>query len=344
LVDDYPSDAKERFLGIDHEQTIAIRPYAYETMDEFIEDDELLKVLPEIESKLQITPQTPSEDRFSMGLEQALSESVLDWPRESLAPDVWVKGNRFYTLRPELRQRILTDIERIPEQLRETVVMIGSICTYNYNDTSDLDVHIVPPEDISQQEIEQWQDYAKRISGRLVGEHPINYYLHDPGQGYYADSIYDIVGNRWIKWAPIQKVDLKDYYEKFREVIDAVDLSKAELYRDIIDLEELRDAYEKASPRVRDDIEREIESKIDEINEEIDLYMTTYRSIKDRRKEALGQDFPSSGQMSNLPANVIFLMIRRYGYGELAKALKELRREKEEISSPADMEKIKRAF
>jgi hypothetical protein len=47
---------------------------------------------------------------------------------------------------------------------------------------------------------------------------------------------------------------------------------------------------------------------------------------------------------SALPENVIFLLLRRYGYGTLAAALKDLRKEKEEVGSPRDLKVIKKAF
>jgi len=271
-----------------------------------------------------------------------LSESVLDWPRPTLAPAVWDKTDKLYKLKPEVRQRILNDTKAIPE--KQAIYLIGSICTYNYNDFSDLDIHIIPSENASEAEIEKWQDYAKTKSGKLIGQHPVNYYLHGPGEHPYADSTYDVIKDKWVRWMPIKKINLEDYYEKFKKVVDVIDLNRAELYRDVVDLEELRDAYESASPQVRDDIEKEIDQKLEEVNEEIDSYIDLHVELKDKRNEALHGDFPDEEVRSALPDNVIFLLIRKYGYGSLAKALKELRKEKDEIGSPQDLKKIKKAF
>jgi len=281
---------------------------------------------------------------FRERLSKTINESVLDWPRATLAPAVWDKVGKIYKLKPELKKRMLADIQKIPEELRKGLYLIGSICTYNYNDRSDLDVHLVPLDGTPTKDIDKWQQVAKEKSGSLIGQHPINYYLHDPGKHPYADSTYDILRDKWVKWLPIKKINLEEYYEKFREIVDAIDLNRAELYRDIVDLEELRDAYENASPRVRDDIENEINNKIDEINEEIDTYISFNTELKDKRNAALHSGFPDEDARSSLPDNVIFLLIRKYGYGSLAKALKSLRKEKEEISSPQDMKLIKKAF
>lgn len=287
-------------------------------------------------------PNKPST--FKGRLSKAVSESVLDWPRATLAPAVWDKVGKMYRLKPELKQRILADIEGIPSAFKKGLFLIGSICTYNYNDRSDLDIHIVPPENAPLEELERWQDFAKAKSGKLVGQHPINYYLHDPGKHPYADSTYDIIKDKWARWLPIKKINLEEYYDKFRKAVDAIDLNRAELYRDIVDLEELRDAYDSASPRVRDDIENEITKKVDEINDEIDTYIDFNTELKDKRNTALHSGFPDEEARSALPDNVVFLLIRKYGYGSLAKALKELRKQKEEISSPQDMKQIKKAF
>jgi hypothetical protein len=279
-----------------------------------------------------------------LGKLNVLSESVLDWPRATLAPAVWDKSGKSYKLKPEVRDRILKDVKGVPEKFRKTIYLIGSICTYNYNDYSDLDIHLIPPEDASSKELERWKDYIKAKSGKLIEQHPINYYLHGPGEHPYADSTYDVIKDKWVQWLPIKKINLEDYYEGFRKAVDVIDLNRAELYRDIIDLEELRDAYDNASVRVRDDIEREIEKKIDEINEEIDYHIGLDADLKDKRNEALHSDFPDEDARSSLPDNVIYLLIRRYGYGALSKALKDLRKEKEEIKSPQDLKVIKKAF
>jgi hypothetical protein len=271
-------------------------------------------------------------------------ESVLDWPRDQLAPEVWEKTGEEYRLKPEVRRLILSTLEFLPENYKDKLYIIGSICTYNYNDRSDIDIHFSPPPDAAEKEIQEWQEEVKQLSGKLIGQHPINYYLHDDAHGYYSDSMYDVNSDKWIKWSPIKMVNLQNYYDKFREAIDVIDLNKAELYRDIIDLEELRDAYSKASPKIRDTIETEISSKIDEINKEIDNYISIYIELKNKRTEILGTDFPDRKTRSDLPENVIFLMIRRYGYSALAKALKDLRNEKDEIGSPQDIAKIKNAF
>lgn len=287
--------------------------------------------------------ETESPSCFAERVE-ILSESVLDWPRSTLAPVVWDKTDKLYRLKPTVRKRILYDIENIPEEYRKHVYLIGSICTYNYNDRSDLDIHIIPAENISSAELEKWQNYAKMKSGKLLGQHPINYYLHGPDERPYADSTYDVLADKWKRWMPIKKIDLNDYYEKFKKAVDIIDLSRAELYRDIIDIEELRDAYDNASPRVRDDIESEIDKKLDEINQEADSYVNLHADLKDKRNDALHSDFPNEEARSSLPDNVIFLLIRRYGYGSLAKALKKLKKEKTEIGSPHDLKTIKKAF
>jgi cobalamin biosynthesis Mg chelatase CobN len=124
-----------------------------------------------------------------------------------------------------------------------------------------------------------------------------------------------------------------------------MDINRAELYRDVVDLEELRDAYSKASPEVRDEIEREIDEKLEELNFEADEYIDQWVDLKDERSRALhSNEFPEEEMRSALPANVNFLLLRRYGYGALASALKDLKKEKEEVGSPRDLRVIKKAF
>ena len=344
LVDDMPNNfTKEQFLGIyGHGDVIQIQPFDYSKIEEFAADEDLGRVLVTIERKLTTT-QKPST--FGCHLTKIVAESILDWPRNTLAPEVWDKVGKTYKLKPELKERISSELAQIPEKCKETIMLIGSICSYNYSDKSDLDIHLIPSTDIEPRELEKWQDCAKELSGDLVGKHPINYYLHDPGDDHYADSIYDIKADKWLKWRPIKKVNLQDYYDKFRDIIDVIDLNRAELYRDVIDLEELRNAYTKASPEVQDQIEREIGNNLEELNDEIDLYIDQFIELKDERSKALhSKEFPDDAMRSSLPKNVTFLLIRRYGYGTLATALKDLKKGKKEIGSPRDLKIIKRAF
>ena len=66
---------------------------------------------------------------------------------ETLNPKLWDENNQ---LKPEVREKILEIVKEFTDGLEEDgikfkikdIVLVGSNCSYNYNDKSDLDVHI----------------------------------------------------------------------------------------------------------------------------------------------------------------------------------------------------------
>ena len=77
------------------------------------------------------------------------SESILDFPRDTLSPDVWTqRPDGTYTLRDDVKQKIMQIVNwayksfKIPEM---GVDIIGSITSNCYSKDSDLDLHFNSP-------------------------------------------------------------------------------------------------------------------------------------------------------------------------------------------------------
>jgi predicted nucleotidyltransferase len=75
--------------------------------------------------------------------------SIIDYPRETLDPDVWIQSKESITLQPKVEQTLLDsvfsaldDLDLDEDSLKELYVY-GSILTTQYTNSSDIDSRIV---------------------------------------------------------------------------------------------------------------------------------------------------------------------------------------------------------
>jgi hypothetical protein len=80
-------------------------------------------------------------------------ESVLDFPKDGLCPDVWEKtlDGRSWTLKEMVRQQLLTVFENLCDfgklnHKHMSPRVVGSITSNQYGERSDVDLHIVMQE------------------------------------------------------------------------------------------------------------------------------------------------------------------------------------------------------
>lgn len=280
-----------------------------------------------------------------------LYESVLDWKRPGLAPAVWSDEGGRHRIRTEVKVQIMSFIDTLPPGMVQDIWVIGSITGFNYNDRTDIDVHVIPTGSVSEQEYDEFADvFAEQID--FVEDHPIQYYLHRPDEyPTYADGIYDLGRDRWLKWQTTKKVNVRDYYDQFRQVVDNIDLDRSELRRDIIDYKELQDALPRAMDQ--EDVEAEIEMKLMEINDGISGLIGEYEAAKQRRSDSLHGfddefDVDEVGTVdryrSDVPDNVIYKLLERYHYKRFLRALKSHRKLHGEVDSEAEADHAMRVL
>lgn len=280
-------------------------------------------------------------------IDKLLSESVIDWRRADLPKDVWDKDGKEYVLKPELKDRIIEALENLPDAVWNRVWIIGSIASKFYNKATDVDVHLLPsvmPEDM----YDEWKEKVRNL-GQHWGGRPLEFYLHKEEIEPYADCIYDVKNDEWIKFEELQAADLKQYYDNFRKVVDDIDLEKAELYRDLVDYKVLDEALKEADPEVRDQIETELQEKLDEINLSIDKLIEEIVKAKDRRTQALYNEFNKSLDKNYsdaikefkqlLPDNVIYKLLERYHYKAFVTQLKKNKKLHGDVEDIDDVER-----
>ena len=116
-----------------------------------------------------------------------------------------------------------------------------SITGFGYNKETDIDIHIIPNSEFK--DYEEYKNKIKELSDKeFVGEHPIQYYLHEPDDAPDSDGIWDIYEEEWLKWRDVPHANIKDYYNEFMETIIPIDLIKAKLFRDLIDYKHIYNA------------------------------------------------------------------------------------------------------
>jgi len=127
---------------------------------------------------------------------------------KTLPPEIWEKG--------QLKPEILDALYEIAKEFFETlkldpsvkmtdVTLTGSLATYNWSDYSDVDLHILIDfnqltnreltEDYFKQKIQNWN----RVHKILIKGFEVEIYIQDSNERHYANGIYSIMNNSWIK-------------------------------------------------------------------------------------------------------------------------------------------------
>jgi len=208
-----------------------------------------------------------------------INESVIDFPREDLPSEIWIKREDNYTLRPEARDAIYRALAEYRELdlvgLADRIHITGSIGTNQYTDDADVDVHLI----IDESKLDEPEKTKKRVFkffkklDRRIGTHPIEVYLQfNPRQELLAEACYDMTNDVWIKGPKIVPPDY-DPYEDFSDLLDDIrdvaedaDKVMGELKRDVIDYSVIEEAIRNLSGPEKVKLLKRLKDKLDEID------------------------------------------------------------------------------
>ena len=149
--------------------------------------------------------------------EDFLFEAYKDYYKAELPPGIWEKAGKKtqeWKLDPLVRRKLLKIAEEFIDQnsylIKKSYVddiqIIGSICSYNWNDKSDIDLHIIldysemkGDEDIIQSAMWglkfEWNtDHDIKIKG-----YDVEIYVENIGSVKHTSAIYSIQDNEWVK-------------------------------------------------------------------------------------------------------------------------------------------------
>jgi len=159
---------------------------------------------------------------------------------ETLNPKIWDVDTN--TLLPEVREKIVEIVSAFEEYLDAPIVivdvqLVGSNASYNYNDKSDLDVHIIANFEQVTENTEilkalydmKKSQFNKEFDITIHGIE-IEMYIQDIKSGITSNGIFSVCDNTWIKEPkPIKSItkhNTEKELEKWNEKIDEVLASK----------------------------------------------------------------------------------------------------------------------
>lgn len=284
-----------------------------------------------------------------------LLESSVDYPRPTLSEEVWDKSGDSYTIKSDVKSKILDIIEQYPNRdlidLAEeedgvpTIHIVGSIGTNQYIEETDIDVHIVVDnnddvygDEEYQKEVKKWFDEHRDELGGYIGSHPIEVYLqYLPEQEMMSDSVYHLINEEWIIGPKILPEDF-DPYEEYSDIFDDVaqevedaDKLLGELKRDVIDYEVIQSAVEHMSEDQKQRLKDRLQAKLNDIEDTIEeLYGERKEWVEMRKQASRPETVKQAREDIGLAkkwkdTNALFKMISRYHYmktiGDLQKLI-----------------------
>ena len=294
-------------------------------------------------------------------------ESSIDVPQSELEPLVWQKQvlreGTFYVLWPTLKQKIyalLREYPRLHLLDAESIRIVGSICTNQYQADADIDVHVLIPATQLGPELtaDMWVKDVMRFfkePGRqyFVGDHPIEIYLQlDPEQDMVGDAVYDLIHDQWLKGPKLVAADFDPYtayaevLADIRDMVRAADLDLGELGRDVVDYEVIKRALTRLDDSQRSGLLTVLTNKLTAIEADVDKLMKDKKEWVDMRHQAT-KVTPELAHDQALVAhqwevkNALAKMIARYGYYRTISELEALMDERGGKLSDKDVPAIK---
>jgi predicted nucleotidyltransferase len=308
-----------------------------------------------------------------------LNDSMVDFPRPDLDLSVWNKTDSpisdgvpgAYTLKPDVKKKILDTLNKYPDTKlidgaahdkdgNEEIHIIGSICTNQYVDDSDIDVHIVVSQESKSFNDEDFQDavngwFKEEPNKQFVGKHPIEVYLQfNPNQELLADGVYHLMTGGWIKGPKVVPngynpyEDFSHVFDDVRSTVQGVDLMLGELKRDVIDYETIKTAITRLPKKGRGDLKAALEAKLEEIEQDIQCLYKKRKGLAKSRELASQPKTPEEALKSAKltkewrDKNAAFKFVARYQYMRVIKELESLLDDEDGELTGSDVKKVKK--
>ncbi len=260
-----------------------------------------------------------------------IKESAITIPRNTLDPNVFMfEDGHPPILNQAIKAQIINDVHNIERLLPvKDYYIVGSILTRMYSANSDIDVTMeVYKEDVDDVVQVKILSIIKDMNGKLATgtQHPINYYVTmDEYDENNFDGVYDLVNERWRKEPKFFEINLQNYVSNFQNAISNIDLTTAQLRRDVIDFEE----FSKLPEGDVHNLKQILQSKLYEINRGIENLVGAKKLISHSRKDAFAraltpEEILKYKSKNALPENVIYKLLQKYYYFDFISRLEKL--------------------
>lgn len=206
---------------------------------------------------------------------------------DELNPLIW-DGNK---MKPDVRKALLKNAKRFiefcsAENLKfSDIIITGSMANYNYNENSDLDVHVILDFDQISENNSFVGDFfklkkslwAENLPIQIKG-HDVELYFQDSKEPHHSSGTYSLVRDEWIKKPTKKIVNINS---------GAVQLKSADLMNAIDDLED---------------------------NKNKENFLQQHEKIKEKIKKMRKSGLDTGGEYS--VENLAFKILRNNGYLE----------------------------
>ena len=221
-----------------------------------------------------------------------LGESILDAPKKILDSSIWSNNKFKSSYKKIIIDKINDFFEKNAKDAKiKKIFILGSITTFQYNDTSDIDVQVLT--DMSDKAIKDI--HTSLPNGWSLGDtdHPVNYYVvNSEDNSNKSSTLYDLQNDKWIKEPKKSDIRIPNAYvlEIAKFFMDGIDLRIAEYERDKIELDQLKKQLKDQDTEIDiDELTQYIEQKTNEIKGDLDAIYVGHMMFKAFRKEGFAR-------------------------------------------------------
>lgn len=174
-------------------------------------------------------------------------------------------------MKDEIREKLLKIADFAIEKAKinkkhvSDIILTGSLAGYNYNEFSDIDLHIIY--DLSFVKDEEKKELAKKYFDEKrrilnlkynfsIKKHKVEIYFQEATEPHKSLGIYSILKNKWIKYPEKVKLDLDNYeiIKKTKEIIKDI---KETIERDPSDYNSLEVIFDKIVNMRKESLKKE---------------------------------------------------------------------------------------
>lgn len=211
--------------------------------------------------------------------------------QDSLNPKIWDEVDGQYTMKPEIREKLLEIAEEFVSFLGidifvQDVTMTGSLANYNWSEFSDVDLHIMYDFKESGDKSDLLQELFKIKKTLFNSTHNITIkgfdvelYVQDTTEQHISSGVFSVLYDEWIN-----------------------EPSKTEV---VIDEKQLKSKVENWMEKI-DNVMDEVE------DEDLEDALFFIDNLKDKLKEYRNAGLEKTGEYSY--ENLVFKFLRRNGY------------------------------
>lgn len=191
-----------------------------------------------------------------------IDPSVL-MPKSDLYPKIWNASTKKLNNNIKLKlKQIAEDFIRgfkYPLKIKD-IILTGSIANYNWNQYSDIDLHVLLDfNEIPDEYMEAFKDYfnsKKEVWNKthniMIVGHEVEIYIQDTNEPHHSTGVYSVLNDKWLTEPQFQKQDInyddviartEDFIKQINKLSELV--SKKDYQKAKVGIDNLRNKIKK---------------------------------------------------------------------------------------------------